>query len=191
MTDQIDNSVQESEASPKSLGESIQAIMVREPRNSPDLISAIEPIGKHGVPVDANSIPKAILAAWINIFNGQGRMVEEYVESARVCREELEKAKKDLKKCRDPDERDKHRSDIVYLRRVIFEYDKMRLTAGSKMGESGKDIIHLDGKIRKATEDEGATAISWDPDAAPQRPGASVNVHVHGNAQVELKENHE
>jgi hypothetical protein len=189
MTDTNEHHDQETEVNPRSLGESIQAIIVGEPTNPPDIVEAMKAIEKHGVPVDSNSLPKAILGAWIGIFCGQQRMVKTYEDDAQACRDELEKTKKELKRCKDPDERDRLRSDLVYFRKVVFEYDKMRLTIGSKMGESGKDIIHLDGKIRQSTKDDGVTAVSWDPDAPAQPPRASVDVHIHGNAQVELREN--
>lgn len=166
------------------------------------ILESVEALGKVGVKVSPNATPGYVLLLLMEVMHGRRAMLKQWEKTSKRLNTEKVSTERKIKKLiqelaesesDETEELDNLKSRLKFIERDFKEANLFVLNVGSKMGEIGKEVVQLHGKILAGSPPDGEGSLSWDPDAPKKEKTPKVEVHIHsaGPTNVELSEGEE
>ena len=160
---------------------------LRKARFDPRIADSVKALARVGIDIPSDSPPGYVMAAWLERMEGLREGRRANLQLSKECRAKARRLRRELESLAPgSDQAKKALADIESYLADAREYDTAHIQFSCRVGEAGKDIMHLHEKIR-STVPEGPGAVSWDPDAPKQQVNLQVNVNSPASVSVEEK----
>lgn len=161
---------------------------LRKAKFDPRIADSVQTLSQVGINIPPDSPPGYVMAAWLERMEGLREARRSNAELAKQCRAKAKRLQRQIDALPpDSEEAKKIEAEIAACFTEAKEYDTAHIQFACRVGEAGKDIMHLHEKMRATGPAAGPGAVSWDPDAPQQQQQVNLQVNVAGPAAVTVE----